>query len=53
MFVNTQINVNVNFPVLFCLIQGCIYVGGVDKMWQLNVDGGRVKFFEYGVFVFS
>ncbi|XP_064609647.1 sodium-dependent multivitamin transporter-like [Liolophura sinensis] len=33
--------------ILAVIIMGSIYVGGFDKMWQLNSDGGRVKFLEY------
>ncbi|XP_062621299.1 sodium-coupled monocarboxylate transporter 1-like [Saccostrea cucullata] len=33
--------------MLAVFIQGCIKVGGLDEMWNINYQGGRINFFNF------
>ncbi|XP_022310587.1 sodium-coupled monocarboxylate transporter 1-like [Crassostrea virginica] len=33
--------------MLAVFIQGCIKVGGLDEMWNINYEGGRINFFDF------
>jgi len=33
--------------VIAVIVQGCIDVGGIDKMWELNSKADRIEFFDF------